>query len=69
MLYKMSLATLYTIMVIWVRIKYTFFDTKSTIVITVLNSVDSESFTTKLILIVFYLVFGIGSGCSSPSCK
>ena len=53
--------------VVWVRIKYTLLDTEYTIIITVLNPNNSESLTTKSILIVFHLTFGTASGISSPS--
>jgi len=49
--------------------KWALFETESTIIITMLNSADSENSTMKLTLMVFYLAFGTDSGCSSPRDK
>ena len=50
-------------------IKCTVLDTKSTIIITVSNSVDSESSITKSILIVSYYIFEMGRRYSLPMDK
>ena len=53
--------------VVWVRIKYTILNTKSTIVITTSNPNDSRSSITKFILILFYLIFSIANKFNFPS--
>jgi len=49
------------VIIIWVEIKWALFETESTTIITVSNSVNFGSFTMKLMLVVFHLIFGISS--------
>ena len=58
---------LFVVTVMCIGMKWALFDTEFTTIIIVLHLEGLGSSTTKFILRVSYLAFGIGSGCSSPT--
>ena len=68
-LYRKNLIAFFVVIVIYIRIKWVFLDTKSITVITISNIMNFRSLTMKFIFIVFYLILDIDSRHSLPRSK